>query len=92
MYDNPTLKIEISGHTNNKGSAELNKKLSDERAKAVVDYLISKGITGDRLTYVGYGKESAFSKQQYEEGRQQNRERSLKLLGNNFLKFLYRAS
>ncbi len=81
LYDNPTLKIEISGHTDNKGSAELNKKLSDERAKAVVDYLISKGITGDRLTYVGYGKDQPLASNDTEEGRQQNRRTEFKIIG-----------
>lgn len=81
LYDNPTLKIEISGHTDNKGSAELNKKLSDGRAKAVVDYLISKGITGDRLTYVGYGKDQPLASNDTEEGRQQNRRTEFKIIG-----------
>lgn len=80
LYDNPTLKIEISGHTDNKGSAELNKKLSDGRAKAVVDYLISKGITGDRLTYVGYGKEQPIASNDTEDGRQQNRRTEFKII------------
>ncbi len=81
LYDNPTLKIEISGHTDNKGSAELNKKLSDGRAKAVVDYLISKGITGDRLTYVGFGKEQPIASNDTEDGRQQNRRTEFKIIG-----------
>jgi outer membrane protein OmpA-like peptidoglycan-associated protein/tetratricopeptide (TPR) repeat protein len=80
LYDNPTIKIEISGHTDNKGSADLNKKLSDGRAKAVVDYLISKGITGDRLTYVGYGKEQPIASNDTEEGRQQNRRTEFKII------------
>lgn len=80
LYDNPTLKIEISGHTDNKGSAELNKKLSDNRAKAVVDYLISKGITGDRLTYVGYGKDQPIASNDNEDGRQQNRRTEFKII------------
>lgn len=81
LYDNPTLKIEISGHTDSKGSAELNKKLSDGRAKAVVDYLIGKGITGDRLTYVGYGKDQPIASNDTEDGRQQNRRTEFKIIG-----------
>lgn len=57
MKENPTLKIEISGHTDSRGSASYNKNLSKNRAKSVVDYLIAKGISGDRMTYEGYGLE-----------------------------------
>lgn len=49
------IKIEISGHTDSRGSATYNKTLSRNRAKAVVDYLVEKGIDKSRLTYEGYG-------------------------------------
>ncbi len=55
LNDTPTLNIEISGHTDNVGSASYNKTLSENRAKAVVNYLTKKGISADRLTYAGYG-------------------------------------
>lgn len=57
MTDNPTLRIQIGGHTDSRGSAALNKELSENRAKAVVDYLVSKGIAKNRLEFAGYGKE-----------------------------------
>lgn len=57
LIENPTLKIEISGHTDSRGSVALNKELSKNRAKAVVDYLIAKGIKADRLVFAGYGME-----------------------------------
>ncbi len=57
LVDNPKIKIELSGHTDSRGSAAYNKKLSLNRAKSVVDYLIKKGISKDRLEYVGYGSE-----------------------------------
>ena len=57
MNDNPTLKIEISGHTDSRGSVAHNKELSLNRAKAVVDYLIKAGISKDRMVYAGYASE-----------------------------------
>ena len=76
----PTLKIEISGHTDNVGSAKFNKSLSEKRAKAVVDYLISKGISADRLTYVGYGFDQPIASNDTPEGRQQNRRTEFKVI------------
>ncbi len=53
----PEMKIEVSGHTDDKGSAEFNKELSTKRAQAVVDFLVEYGIDRSRLTAVGYGEE-----------------------------------
>jgi outer membrane protein OmpA-like peptidoglycan-associated protein len=50
------MKIEISGHTDTRGDDKENMKLSTDRAKAVYDYLINKGIAADRLSYKGYGE------------------------------------
>ena len=80
MNDNATLKIEISGHTDSKGSAEYNKTLSESRAKAVVDYLVKTGIKESRLTYVGYGKEQPIATNETDEGRQMNRRTEFKVL------------
>lgn len=55
LQKNPTLSIEISGHTDNRGDATANLTLSTERAKAVYQYLCDKGIAQKRLTYKGYG-------------------------------------
>lgn len=57
LNENPHVTIELSAHCDYKGSAEYNKRLSQRRAEAVVAYLIAHGITADRLTPVGYGKE-----------------------------------
>jgi len=57
IRSNPKIKIEIQGHTDNKGSADYNKKLSDRRAASVKKYLVSKGIADSRLTSHGYGME-----------------------------------
>lgn len=57
LNENPNVTIELSAHCDYKGSAEYNKRLSQRRAQAVVDYLVGHGIAADRLTPVGYGKE-----------------------------------
>lgn len=76
----PNLKIEISGHTDNTGSAAYNQKLSEERAKAVVDYLTSKGINSARLSYKGYGFEQPIATNDTEIGRQENRRTEFKIV------------
>lgn len=73
LLEYPKMKIEISGHTDNKGSAEYNKKLSESRAKAVMDYLIKKGIAAGRMTYAGYGFERPMAPNDTDAGRQLNR-------------------
>lgn len=57
LQENPNVTIELSAHCDYRGSASYNKTLSQHRAQAVVDYLITHGIPADRLTPVGYGKE-----------------------------------
>lgn len=79
----PKLKIEISGHTDNKGGLDYNKQLSKERAKTVVDYLIEKGISADRLTYEGYAFEKPVATNDTDEGRQLNRRVEFKVMSNN---------
>jgi outer membrane protein OmpA-like peptidoglycan-associated protein len=81
MNQYPTLKIEISGHTDNVGDAEYNQRLSVARAKAVVDYLISKGIDSSRLSYVGYGFSKPIAPNDTEEGRRLNRRSEFKIIG-----------
>ena len=56
LEDNPNVSIEMSAHTDRKGSEEYNISLSERRAKSVVDYLVEKGIKETRLTWAGYGK------------------------------------
>ena len=73
MLEYPTMKIEISGHTDNKGSADYNKKLSQLRAKAVLDVLVKKGISPDRMTSAGYGFERPMAPNDSDAGRQLNR-------------------
>ena len=73
MLDYPKMKIEISGHTDNKGSADYNRKLSESRAKSVLDYLVKKGISPDRMNFAGYGFDRPMAPNETEEGRQLNR-------------------
>lgn len=77
------LKIEISGHTDNKGSLDYNKQLSKARAKTVVDYLITKGISADRLTFEGYAFEKPIATNDTDEGRQLNRRVEFKVISND---------
>jgi len=74
------LKIEISGHTDNVGSASYNQGLSENRAKAVVNYLTGKGINKERLLFEGYGFEQPIASNDNEAGRQQNRRTEFKVL------------
>ncbi len=82
LNDLPNLKIEISGHTDSKGSDEYNKKLSERRAKTVVDHLIGKGIATGRLQFAGYGEERPIDTNDTDEGRQQNRRTEFEIIGN----------
>lgn len=56
MQDNPKIKIELGSHTDTRGSADKNLLLSEKRAKSAVDYIVSKGITADRIKAKGYGE------------------------------------
>ena len=73
LQRNPTMKILIKGHTSSEGSDEYNQKLSENRSKSVVDYLISKNIGKERLTFKGFGKSQPINTNGTEESRQQNR-------------------
>lgn len=69
----PLFKIEIFGHTDNSGNETKNKTLSTGRAKAVGDYLTSKGIDKTRINYNGYGSSKPIATNGTDEGKQQNR-------------------
>lgn len=73
MTHKKSVKIEISGHTDNVGDKKANKTLSQKRAEAVRDYLVSKGIDAARITAVGYGDTKPAAPNTTEEGRQKNR-------------------
>lgn len=73
LEDHPTLKIKILGHTDERGKGNYNMDLSEKRAKAVVNYLISKGIDKGRLSFKGYGETRPLADNSTEKGRQLNR-------------------
>ena len=73
LNDNPSNKINIFGHTDFLASDDYNKWLSERRAKAVMDYIVKKGISQDRLTFKGFGKTAPVASNDTEEGRAQNR-------------------
>ena len=73
LKENPTVKVEIQGHTDNVGNDDANLKLSDQRAKAVYDYVIGKGIPADRLRYKGYGESQPIADNNTAAGRAKNR-------------------
>lgn len=80
LQENPTVKIQIGGHTDNVGSAADNAKLSENRAKAVVTYLAKGGIDQTRLSYKGFGATQPVSDNNTEAGRAQNRRTELKII------------
>lgn len=73
LSDMKKTSIIISGHTDSIGNAEQNKKLSEERAKAVANYLTSKGIDEVRIKFIGYGSTKPITTNDTEEDRQLNR-------------------
>lgn len=73
LKENPTMHVEISGHTDNIGSKAYNKNLSNSRAISVVNYLIQNGIEEGRLTSKGYGYDNPVASNKTEEGRKENR-------------------
>ncbi|MBN1184565.1 MAG: OmpA family protein [Bacteroidales bacterium] len=80
MMENQIKMIEISGHTDNKGSDASNQTLSQGRAGAVVNYLTSKGVNPSSLTAMGYGESKPIDTNETEEGRAQNRRVEFKLI------------
>jgi peptidoglycan-associated lipoprotein len=77
LQDNPNLKITIEGHTCNIGTAEYNLALGERRANAVREYLVSRGVTADRLQTVSYGEERPKYDNSREETRRLNRRAAL---------------
>lgn len=76
----PALKIEIGGHTDNKGDEKYNQTLSQQRAESVVNYLVQKGIEKSRLVAKGYGESQPVAPNDTEENKAKNRRTELKVL------------
>ena len=82
LKDNPAVAIEMSAHTDSYGSDEYNFKLSDNRARSVMEYILSKGIATDRITSHGYGETMPVAPNDTPENRQLNRRVEFKILKN----------
>ncbi|MCK7559649.1 OmpA family protein [Chitinophaga sedimenti] len=80
LNDNATMKVEISGHTDNVGADKDNLLLSENRAREVVKYLAGKGIAPGRLTAKGYGETQPVATNDTEAGKAQNRRTVLKVI------------
>jgi tetratricopeptide (TPR) repeat protein len=81
LKDNPGLKVQIKGHTDNVGTPSANLALSSNRAKSVVGYITSKGIEAARLSFKGYGSALPVAANNSEEGRARNRRTELVVTG-----------
>lgn len=81
MNQNPTVKIELQGHTDADGSASSNQKLSEGRAQSAVNYLVTKGIDRSRMTAKGYGESTPRATNDTDEGKALNRRVELKITG-----------
>lgn len=80
MKANPTIRIELGGHTDNTGIKQKNTELSNNRAKAVFEYLVQNGVGADRLSYKGYGDTQPVADNKTEAGKQQNRRTEFKII------------
>jgi flagellar motor protein MotB/tetratricopeptide (TPR) repeat protein len=78
---NPTVNIEVGGHTDNVGSASYNLGLSESRAKSVAKYLIDKGISPNRILWKGYGLTKPIGDNTTEDGRAENRRTEIRITG-----------
>jgi outer membrane protein OmpA-like peptidoglycan-associated protein len=80
LLKNPNIKIQILGHTDSDGSDEHNMKLSDARAKSVVDYMIKKGVDAGRMKFHGFGETKPVAPNDTPENKQLNRRTEFEIL------------
>ena len=80
LNDNPTLKIQINGHTDSVGKAAENLKLSENRSKSVINFLIGKNINSARLSSKGFGATQPIAPNKTEEGKALNRRTEMKVV------------
>ncbi len=86
LNDKPNIVIEIAGHTDNVGGIKPNQVLSQNRANAVKNYLVKKGIKANRLKPVGYGLTRPISTNETKQGRQMNRRTEVYILEESYIK------
>ncbi len=82
LNQNPTLKVEIGGHTDNSGTEVYNQQLSEKRANSVAEYLKAHQVEKQRIFIKGYGSQRPIIPNDTEENRQQNRRIEFKILSN----------
>ena len=82
LKENPAIEIEMSAHTDSRGTDEYNFTLSDNRARSVMEYIISQGISRNRITSHGYGESKPVATNETDEGRQLNRRVEFKIMKN----------
>lgn len=80
LKDNPAIRVEIGGHTDNVGAATYNLQLSQKRAQSVASYLVSQGVGSSRIVQKGYGSQQPVRPNDSEENRQANRRIEFKIL------------
>ena len=80
LNEYPNAKFTVEGHTDSVGSSESNQKLSEARAKAVLDFLINEGISSTRLTAIGFGEDKPIATNDTASGRKQNRRVEINLI------------
>jgi len=88
MKDNPSWKVELGSHTDSRGSDAYNEKLSQKRSESAVNYIVSQGISRNRITAKGYGETQLVNEcddgvQCTEEQHRKNRRTEFKILGMN---------
>jgi outer membrane protein OmpA-like peptidoglycan-associated protein len=81
LNEYPNVRVEIGGHTDNVGSAQVNQRVSEERAKAVADYVIENGVSPERVVSKGYGFSKPKASNRTAEGRAQNRRVGFTIIG-----------
>ncbi len=82
LKQNPDLKVEIQGHTDNTGQADKNQALSEKRAQSVVQFLVERGISSERLQAKGFGEQLPVATNDTEEGKRLNRRTTVKITGS----------
>jgi len=83
LKNNPDISIEVGGHSNGLCTDNYCNKISTDRAKAVVDFLITKNISRYRLSYKGYGKKFPIASNETADGRRKNQRVELKIITFN---------
>jgi OmpA-OmpF porin, OOP family len=83
LKEYPSVRMEIQGHTDSRGTAEFNRTLSQQRAEAVRDYFVSQGIDATRLQATGYGPDKPIADNRSNSGRTQNRRVEFQIIQGN---------